>query len=123
MYAAILRNGDGYRKPGLFVQFRTYFNYILAKKLIFNKLRLIFGSEIEFLVGGGALLDIKQQQFFKAIGVPVYQGYGLSEAAPIVSTNTPFEHKMGTSGKVLDNMICKICDENGLELQEVKKEK
>jgi len=116
LHAAILRNGDGYRKPGLFVQFRTYFNYILAKKLIFNKLRLIFGSEIEFLVGGGALLDIKQQQFFKAIGVPVYQGYGLSEAAPIVSTNTPFEHKMGTSGKILDNMICKICDENGLEL-------
>ena len=114
--AAILRNGDGYRKPGVFVQFSTYFNYILAKKLIFNKLRLIFGSEIEFLVGGGALLDIKQQQFFKAIGVPVYQGYGLSEAAPIVSTNTPFEHKMGTSGKVLGNMICKICDENGLEL-------
>ncbi len=114
--AAILRNGDGYKKPGMLVQLSTYLNYIIAKKLIFKKLRLIFGSEIEFLVGGGALLEIKQQQFFRAIGVPVYQGYGLSEAAPIVSTNTPFEHKMGTSGKVLGNMTCKICDENGVEL-------
>jgi long-chain acyl-CoA synthetase len=113
--AAILRNGDGYKKPGMLVQLSTYLNYIIAKKLIFKKLRLIFGSEIEFLVGGGALLEIKQQQFFRAIGVPVYQGYGLSEAAPIVSTNTPFEHKMGTSGKVLGNMTCKICDENGVE--------
>ncbi len=116
LHAAILRNGDGHYKPGVFVQLYTYLNYAIAENLIFKKLRLIFGSKIEFLVGGGALLDIKQQQFFRAIGVPVYQGYGLSEAAPIVSTNTPFEHKMGTSGKVLGNMICKICDENGLEL-------
>ena len=116
LHAAILRNGDGYKKPGIFIRCITFLNYIIAKNLIFNKLRLIFGSEIEFLVGGGALLDIKQQQFYQAIGVPVYQGYGLSEAAPIVSTNTPFEYKMGTSGKLLGNMICKICDENGLEL-------
>jgi len=121
LYAAILRNGDGYKKPGRSVQVSTYLNYTIAKNLIFKKLRLIFGSEIEFFVGGGALLDIKQQQFFSAIGVPVYQGYGLSEAAPIVSTNTPFEHKMGTSGKVLGNMICKICDENGLELPKGEK--
>lgn len=114
--AAIIRNGDGFSKPGIFTQITTYFNYALAEKLIFKKLRLIFGSEIEFFVGGGALLDIKQQQFYKAIGVPVYQGYGLTEATPIISTNTPFQHKMGTSGKILGNISCKICDENGKEL-------
>jgi long-chain acyl-CoA synthetase len=121
LHAAILRNGDGYKKPGSLIQLKTLLNFGIAKILIFKKLRLIFGSNIEFLVGGGALLDIKQQQFYKAIGVPVYQGYGLTEAAPIVSTNTPFEYKMGTSGKVLGNMICKICDENGLELQKGEK--
>ena len=111
--AAFWRNGDGYRKPGLIVQLMTFFNYWIAKILIFKKLKLIFGANIEFLVGGGALLDIKQQQFYKAIGVPVYQGYGLTEATPVISTNTPFEHKMGTSGKVLGNIECKICDDNG----------
>ncbi len=114
--AAIKRNGDAFRKPGLGVQLRTYFNYIIAEKLIFKKLRGIFGSNIEFFVGGGALLDIKQQQFYKAIGIPVYQGYGLTEAAPIISTNTPYNHKMGTSGKVLEGVICKICDDKGNEL-------
>jgi len=82
---------------------------------------LIWGSKIEFFVGGGALLDIKQQQFYKAIGVPVYQGYGLTEATPIISTNTPFFHKMGTSGKILGNITCKICDENGNELEKGEK--
>ena len=114
--AAIKRNGDGFSKPGLGVQAGTYFNMLLAEKLIFSKLRLIFGPKIEFFVGGGALLDIKQQQFYKAIGIPVYQGYGLTEATPIISTNTPFNYKMGTSGKVLKGITCKICDENGKEV-------
>ncbi len=119
--AAIHRNGDGFKKPDSFTQITTYFNYILAEKLIFKKLRLIFGSEIEFFVGGGALLDIKQQQFYKAIGIPIYQGYGLTEASPIISTNTPFAHKMGTSGKILGNITCKICNENGEELPQGKR--
>jgi len=119
--AAIKRNGDGFSKPGGATQVATYFNMILAEKLIFRKLRLIFGPKIEFFVGGGALLDIKQQQFYKAIGIPVYQGYGLTEATPIISTNTPFDHKMGTSGKVLKGIKCKICDENGKELAQGKK--
>ncbi len=119
--AAIQRNGDGFRKPGIATQISTYFNFAVADKLIFKKLRKIWGSKIEFFVGGGALLDIKQQQFYKAIGVPVYQGYGLTEATPIISTNTPFFHKMGTSGKVLGNITCKICDEKGNELPREEK--
>ena len=119
--AAIERNGDGYSKPGIPTQIATYFNFTIADKLIFKKLRKIWGSKIEFFVGGGALLDIKQQQFYKAIGVPVYQGYGLTEATPIISTNTPFFHKMGTSGKVLGNITCKICDEKGEELPKGEK--
>jgi len=114
--AAVKRNGDGFSKPGVGVQTSTYINYLIAEKLIFKNLRLIFGPKIEFFVGGGALLDIKQQQFYKAIGIPVYQGYGLTEATPIISTNTPFNHKMGTSGKVLEGISCKICDENGKTL-------
>lgn len=119
--AAIKRNGDGFSKPGIGVQLATYLNVFIAEKLIFRKLRLIFGPKIEFFVGGGALLDIKQQQFYKAIGVPVYQGYGLTEATPIISTNTPYNHKMGTSGKVLKGIACKICDDQGKELPQGQK--
>lgn len=119
--SAIIRNGDGFSKPNGFIRFINFFNYFIAEKLIFKKLRLIFGSEIEFFVGGGALLDIKQQQFYKAIGIPVYQGYGLTEASPIISTNTPYKHKMGTSGMVLGGVVCKICDDKGNALPKGKK--
>ncbi len=114
--ASIVRNGDAYRRPGILIKVLNFPNYFIAEKLIFKKLRKIWGANIEFFVGGGALLDIKQQQFFKAISTPVYQGYGLTEASPVISTNTPFNHKMGTSGKLLGGVVCKICDENGIEL-------
>lgn len=114
--AAIKRNGDVYNKPGLSVQLATYFDYILAEKLLFSKIRMIFGSKIKYTIGGGALLDIKQQQFYQAIGIPIYQGYGLTEAAPAITLNAPGKLKMGTSGKVISSIVCKICDDSGKEV-------
>lgn len=119
--AGIIRNGDGFTKPNAWVQFVNYFSFKLADVLIFKKLREIWGPNIEFFVGGGALLDIKQQQFFKAIGVPVYQGYGLTEASPIISTNTPHEHKMGTSGRLLNGLECKIIGDGDVEMPKGEK--
>jgi len=88
----------------------------MAKFLVFNKVKkTVFGDSIRFCVGGGASLDIKQQQFFAALGVPVYQGYGLTEAAPIISSNTPRIHKFGTSGIIAPSVKCKVMDERGNE--------
>lgn len=50
--------------------------------LLFRKVRQAFGGHLEFFVGGGALLDAELQRFFYAIGIPMFQGYGLSEATP-----------------------------------------
>ena len=102
------RNGNGFKEPDLTTKITTWPTYKLANKLIFGKLGDVFGGELEFMVGGGALLDIKQQEFYKAIGVPIYQGYGLTEAAPIICSNNPFRHKLGTSGVVLPSIDCKI---------------
>ena len=106
--AGTARNGDGFTKPGSRVRMATWANYSVANSLIFGKLGDVFGGELEFMVGGGALLDLKQQQFYKTIGTPIYQGYGLTEAAPIISSNTPFRNKMGTSGDVMPSVTCKI---------------
>lgn len=106
--AAIERNRDGYQKASLVTKLRTFIPYKVASTLIFRKLANVFGGKIEYMVGGGALLDIKQQQFYYAIGTPIFQGYGLTEAAPIISANTPFDHKMGTSGKLMPSVICRI---------------
>ena len=88
----------------------------LYDKILFSKIRENFGGRLEFFIGGGALLDIELQRFFYAIGVPVYQGYGLSEAAPVISSNAELKHKLGSSGFLVDNIEVKICDEDGKEL-------
>ncbi|MFP4444559.1 MAG: AMP-dependent synthetase/ligase, partial [Spirochaetia bacterium] len=106
--AAVKRNGDGYRRKPFFIRLFTYIPYKLADVLVFSKVRAIFGNKLKFCVGGGALLDIKQQEFFKAIGAPIYQGYGLTEAAPVISSNTFSVHKLGTSGKIAPSIECRI---------------
>ena len=88
----------------------------LFDKILFSKVREAFGGELDFFIGGGALLDIELQRFFYAIGVPMYQGYGLSEASPIISSNSTARHRLGSSGYLVNNMDLKICDDDGNEL-------
>ncbi len=85
----------------------------LADKLIYSKIRQNFGGKLRYFIGGGALLDIELQRFFAAIGIPIMQGYGLSEASPVISTNSLDAHKFGSSGKIVDFMELKICDADG----------
>ncbi|MCX7775232.1 MAG: AMP-binding protein [Rectinemataceae bacterium] len=115
--AGIRWNGDGYHKPSIMVRAKAFVPYFAAKLLVFNKVKKsLFGNSIKFCVGGGALLDVKQQHFFAALGVPVYQGYGLTEAAPVISSNIPRIYKYGTSGIIAPSVECKIMDEKGTEL-------
>ena len=88
----------------------------LYDALIFRKIRASFGGRLRFIVGGGALLDIELQRFFYAIGMPMLQGYGLTEAAPVISANTLAHHKLGSSGRVLPDMEVRICGPDGLAL-------
>lgn len=89
---------------------------LIYDKLIFSKIRENFGGKLKFFIGGGALLDIELQRFFYAIGMPMYQGYGLSEATPIISSNVPDKHKLGSSGYLVTPLELKILDEDGNEL-------
>ena len=90
--------------------------YALFDAVVFKKVREGLGGNMKFFVGGGALLDIELQRFYYAIGIPMYQGYGLTEAAPIISTNGPRAHKLGTSGRIVPDMDVRICDDEGNEL-------
>lgn len=100
--------GDGYNRPSFGVRLKHGFNHWLAKTLLFGKTKQVFGNSIQFCVGGGAILEVKQQEFYAAMGLPVYQGYGLTEAAPVISTNSPSVHKFGTSGMVIPGLECRI---------------
>ncbi len=88
----------------------------LYDKLIFSKIREAYGGELDYFIGGGALLDIELQRFFYALGIPMYQGYGLSEASPVISSNSTARHRLGSSGVLVNNMDLKICNDDGNEL-------
>lgn len=88
----------------------------LFDKLLLSKVRESFGGELRFFIGGGALLDKDLQRFYIGIGLPMYQGYGLSEATPVISTNTPEYYRLGSSGKLVQPIQLRICDSEGKEL-------
>jgi long-chain acyl-CoA synthetase len=88
----------------------------LYDKILFSKIREGFGGKLEFFIGGGALLDIELQRFFYAIGIPMFQGYGLSESAPVISSNVPLKHKLGSSGFVVKDLEIMICTQDGIEV-------
>jgi long-chain acyl-CoA synthetase len=88
----------------------------LYDKILFKKIRENFGGELDYFIGGGALLDIELQRFFYALRIPMYQGYGLSEASPVISSNSTGRHRLGSSGVLVNNMDLKICDDEGKEL-------
>ena len=117
MDAGIEYNGNGYNAVSSSVKRKNKLLYKLADKIVFSKVRKIFGNSMQYCIGGGALLDISQQRFFYTLGIPVYQGYGLTEASPIISTNHPNIHKLGTSGKVLPTLDYKIIKSDGNEAQ------
>lgn len=83
----------------------------LFDKILFSKIRETFGGKMNFCVGGGALLDIELQRYFCAIGMPTFQGYGLSEATPIICSNAPGFARFGSSGRIVSPMECTIRDD------------
>ena len=88
----------------------------LFDKIIFKAVREGFGGRMRFFVGGGALLDIELQRYFCAVGMPMFQGYGLSEATPIICANSDGHAIFGSSGRIVQPLDLKICDEDGNEV-------
>ncbi len=115
LQVAYLYNGDGWnRGKGWRALLKP--EYALFDKILFSKIREGFGGNLKFFIGGGALLDTELQRFFFAIGTPVFQGYGLTEAAPVISANSPLAVKFGSSGKPVKYLDVKICDVDGATL-------
>lgn len=98
--------------------FRFVYKPLLAlyNKILFSKIKEGFGGQLNLFIGGGALLDIELQRFFYAVGMPMCQGYGLSEASPVISSNALHAIKFGSSGKPVKYMELKIVDDEGQEL-------
>src|SRR5947207_4693303 len=83
----------------------------VADAIVFKKWRAALGGNIQTLISGGAPLAPEIAYLFLAAGMPILQGYGLTETSPSVSCNTEARNKIGTVGPVLDGVEVKIDDD------------
>src|SRR5271154_7014905 len=86
-------------------------HWAIADKLVFSKIRAGLGGRIRTFVSGGAPLSPELAEFFWAIDVPVYQGYGLTETSPVVTSNRPGDHKVGTVGRPISTVQVRIAED------------
>ena len=84
---------------------------IACEKLVRDKVRMRFGGRLKAMVSGGAPLNYDVGVFFIALGIPLLQGYGQTEAAPVVSANPPKKVKLKTVGPPLKGVQVKIADD------------
>src|SRR5208282_6550763 len=84
--------------------------WVVADKLVFSKIRAGTGGHLRVVLSGGAPLAKELTEFFWAIGVPIYQGYGLTETSPVLTSNYP-KNRVGSSGKAIASVTLRIAED------------
>lgn len=90
---------------------------IIADKLVFSKWREGLGGNIITLVSGSAALAPRLNKMFQNAGIPILEGYGLTETSPVISVNSFGKIKVGTVGHVLDNLHVKIQEDGEITVK------
>ena len=96
------RSGNGLVGPIMEIQRFAY------EKLVYAKIRDRFGGRLRFLVSGGAALSPDTARFFEGIGLPIIEGYGMTESSPVMAINPNRRIKIGTVGIVIPGGELKI---------------
>ncbi|MBF6571368.1 MAG: long-chain fatty acid--CoA ligase [Candidatus Binataceae bacterium] len=117
LFAAALATGikaAAYRQRGLKVPFATAAAMVLYRRLVFDRIRSIFGPRLRYLISGGAPLPIAVNRLLAAAELPIVEGYGLTEAAPVVAVNLHGQTRMGTVGRALRHVDLKTAPDGEL---------
>ncbi len=88
----------------------TILQWALADRLVYSKIRAGTGGRLRVALSGGAPLSRELAQFFWAIGIPIYQGYGLTETSPVLSSNYP-QNRVGSAGLPIANVQIRIAND------------
>jgi len=84
--------------------------WALADGLVYSKIRRGTGGRLRVVLSGGAPLSKALGEFFWAVGIPIYQGYGLTETSPVLTSNYP-QNRIGSSGRPIENVQIRIADD------------
>jgi long-chain acyl-CoA synthetase len=86
----------------------------LANALVFKKMRAGFGGRVRYFIAGGAPLGLDTANWFASAGIRILEGYGLTETSPVLAINTPAANRMGSVGKPLPQVACRIAEDGEL---------
>ncbi len=103
-----LRVGHSHRDKILAGKQPASLNWKLANSLLYSKIRSGMGGRVRTFVAGGAPLGRDLAEWFADIGIRIHEGYGLTETSPVIAINNPRQHRLGTVGRVLSNLECRI---------------
>lgn len=90
--------------------------YVVADKIVFAKLREFFGGRLRFCITGGAALSDDIWLIFEGAGIPIMQGYGMTETSPVIASNNPLDARLGTVGKPIRNADVRIAEDGEIEV-------
>ncbi len=85
-----------------------------ADAVVYKKLREGFGGRVRYFIAGGAPLGLDTAHWFSSAGIRILEGYGLTETSPVIALNTPNANRMGSVGKPLPNVECRIAEDGEL---------
>ncbi|HYE72658.1 MAG TPA: long-chain fatty acid--CoA ligase, partial [Blastocatellia bacterium] len=98
---------DSGRNPGFLLNLKRK----IALKLVFSKWQAAMGSRIKDLISGGAPLSLEIAQVFYGAGLPILQGYGLTESSPVITANKPNANRLGSVGRPIHGVEVKIAED------------
>ena len=104
------REAAGWRCGERSASLRVKLKWAIADRLVYSKIRAGTGGKLRIVMSGGAPLSKEMAEFFWAIGIPIYQGYGLTETSPVLTSNYP-QNRVGSSGRPIANVQIRIADD------------
>lgn len=109
-----VKTGQKHREEILRGETPSALSWKLANKLVFSKIQSGFGGRVRYYIAGGAPLGMDTATWFAGVGIRILEGYGLTETSPVLAINTSAAYRIGSVGKPLPNVECRIAEDGEL---------
>ncbi len=111
LFAWALRVGQRHAGAGRLMRPGLSAQRAIADRLVYSRIKERFGGRLRFAIAGGAPLGDQVAEFFDAIGLPLYQGYGMTEASPVISANAPGRNRRGSVGQAIQGVEVRLAED------------